>query len=142
MKKNKKSPDRAGWQAGFTMIELLVVATIMIVLSTIALVSYRSATQGSRNAKRKTDLQTVRQALVLYRSDNGCYPADSTYAAMSTTISGYLTEAPYDPQGSESDPLYVYTPVGSGNCGTGEATGFTLNALLEPDDTPYTVNNP
>jgi len=124
------------------MIELLVVATIMIVLSTIALISYRSASQSSRNAKRKTDLQTVRQALVLYRSDNGCYPPDTTYTAMLTTISSYLNETPYDPQGSESIPLYTYTPAGVGNCGTTEATGFTLEALLEPDDTPYTVSNP
>lgn len=127
---------------GFTMIELLVVATIMIILMTIALISYRSATQNSRNAKRKTDLQTVRQALVLYRSDNGCYPGDSTYTAMLTTIGGYLNETPYDPQGSESSPLYVYTPEGAGDCGTGEATGFALQVLLEPDDTIYTLQNP
>jgi general secretion pathway protein G len=127
---------------GFTMIELLVVATIMIVLTTIALVSYRSATQNSRNAKRKTDMQTVRQALVLYRSDNGCYPSDSTFTGMMTTISEYLSELPYDPLGSESDPLYTYTPVGDGDCGEDGATGFTLEAALEPDDTAYTVSNP
>lgn len=127
---------------GFTMIELLVVATIMIVLTTIALISYRSAIQGSRNAKRKTDLQTVRQGLVLYRSDNGCYPAGTNFTTMLTTISEYLNEAPYDPQGSEATPLYTYTAVGEGDCGTGQATGFTLQATLEPDDTLYTVSNP
>lgn len=130
------------FSAGFTMIELLVVATIMIVLTTIALVSYRSATQNSRNAKRKTDLQTVRQALVLYRSDNGCYPADSTYAAMLVTIGDYLTETPYDPAGSESTPLYTYNPVGVGSCGASEATGFSLEASLEPDNDTYSVRNP
>lgn len=127
---------------GFTMIELLVVATIMIVLTTIALVSYRNATVNSRNAKRKTDIQSVRQALVLYRSDNGCYPPDSTYLTMLTAISGYLSETPYDPQGDESDPLYTYTPSGVGDCDTTEATGFSLEATLEPSDTPYTVTNP
>lgn len=127
---------------GFTMIELLVVATIMIVLTTIALVSYRSATQGSRNAKRKTDLQTVRQGLVLYRSDNGCYPIDSSFAAMLVTIGDYLNDTPYDPLGSEVTPLYTYDSVGDGDCGGDEATGFELEALLEPDDTPYTVSNP
>jgi general secretion pathway protein G len=128
--------------AGFTMIELLVVATIMIVLTTIALVSYRSATQNSRNAKRKTDLQTVRQALVLYRSDIGCYPSDSTFTAMMVTITDYLNEVPYDPQGSQSDPLYIYTPVSPGDCGVNGALGFSLSASLEPDDTAYTIENP
>jgi len=127
---------------GFTMIELLVVATIMIVLTTIGLVSYRAAAQNSRNAKRKTDLQTTRQALVLYRSDNGCYPADATFLGMLTTITDYISETPFDPQGSAGDPLYTYTPVGAGTCGTGEAVGFTLEATLEPDDTAYTVDNP
>lgn len=127
---------------GFTMIELLVVATIMVVLTTVALVSYRNATQNSRNAKRKTDLQTVRQALVLYRSDNGCYPADSTFPAMLATISEYISETPYDPQGSSGSPLYTYTPSGTGSCGSGQATGFTLQAELEPDEAVYTVSNP
>ncbi len=127
---------------GFTMIELLVVTTIMIILTTIALVSYRNATQNSRNAKRKTDVQTVRQALVLYRSDNGCYPEDSTYLEMVATISEYLSEIPYDPQGSEAEPGYTYTPSGVGSCNTTEATGFSLEATLEPDDTAYTVQNP
>lgn len=124
------------------MIELLVVATIMILLTTIALVSYRSATQNSRNAKRKTDLQTVRQALVLYRSDNGCYPDETSYTAMLAIISAYLTEAPYDPEGTESTPLYTYTPVAPDACGDSEASGFTLGTTLEPDDTAYTVQNP
>lgn len=136
MKRLRKHPT------GFTMIELLVVATIMVVLTTVALVSYRNATQNSRNAKRKTDMQTVRQALVLYRSDNGCYPSDSTYTAMLATISEYVSESPYDPQGSVGSPLYTYTPSGSGDCGGSEATGFTLEALLEPDDTIYAVSNP
>lgn len=126
--------------AGFSMIELLVVATIMIILTTIALISYRQATQSSRNAKRKTDLQAVRQQLVLYRSDNGCYPSSASYLEMLSTISAYTTDIPFDPLGSETNPLYSYTP--SGTCNSTEAAGFTLEATLEPDDTIYSVQNP
>lgn len=122
------------------MIELLVVATIMIVLTTIALISYRQATQSSRNAKRKSDIQAVRQQLVLYRSDNGCYPASASYLEMLATISAYTTDIPFDPLGSEANPLYTYTP--SGTCNSTEASGFTLEAALEPDDTAYSVQNP
>lgn len=129
-------------QFGFTLIELLVVATIMIVLSTIALVSYRNATMSSRNAKRQTDIQSVRQALVLYRSDEGCYPAAANYLAMIAEISDYINETPYDPQGSVGTPLYTYTATGTGDCGTTEASGFSLSASLEPGSTPYTVTNP
>jgi general secretion pathway protein G len=131
----------ARFRSGFSLIELLVVATIMIVLTTVALVSYRSASQNSRNAKRQTDIQTVRQALVLYRSDEGCYPSDSTYLAMIATIDDYISETPYDPSGSVGTPLYTYTPSGSCGGGTG-ALGFTLSASLEPSSTPYSVTNP
>lgn len=65
---------------GFTMIELLVVATIIIVLSSVGLVSYRKAGESSRNAKRKADLEITRQALVLFRADNGYYPTASSTA--------------------------------------------------------------
>lgn len=126
--------------SGFSLIELLVVATIMIVLTTVALVSYRSAAMNSRNAKRQTDIQTVRQALVLYRSDEGCYPGDSTYLTMIATIDDYLSETPFDPLGTIGSPLYTYTP--SGSCGTGQAAGFTLTATLEPDSASYSVTNP
>ncbi len=59
---------------GFTLIELLVVATIIVVLSAIGLVSFTNAGKSARNSKRKSDLETVRQALVLYKSDMGAYP--------------------------------------------------------------------
>ncbi|MCL4208570.1 hypothetical protein KJZ63_02975, partial [Patescibacteria group bacterium] len=54
---------------GFTMIELLVVTTIIIILTSIGLVSYTSANRSARNGKRKADMEMVRQALVLYRTD-------------------------------------------------------------------------
>ena len=57
----------------FTLIELLVVATIIGVLMSIAIVSFSNAQRNSRDAKRKADLETVRQALVLYRQDTGVY---------------------------------------------------------------------
>lgn len=59
---------------GFTIIELLVVATIIAVLVAIGSVSFANAGKSARNSKRKADLETVRQALVLYKSDNAIYP--------------------------------------------------------------------
>src|SRR3989344_1793427 len=81
---------------GFTLIELLVVTTIIIVLSTIGLVSYRQAGMSARNAKRKADLETVRQALVLYRTEVGTYPvvagsSPANFTSMLTTINSYIS---------------------------------------------------
>jgi len=117
---------------GFTMIELLVVTTIIIVLTTVGLVSYRSASQNARNGKRKADLESVRQALVLYRVDNGTYPSGSNFNAMVTTISDYLASIEVtDPTGGS----YVYSY-------TSDGATFSITALLEPDAQVYTVVNP
>ena len=59
---------------GFTLIEILVVATIIGLLASGAIVSYQQLLKQSRDAKRKTDLEQVRAALEMYRSNEDTYP--------------------------------------------------------------------
>lgn len=130
-------------QAGFSLIELLVVATLIIILTTIGLVSYNKSLLNSRNAKRKTDLETIRQALVMYKLDNGRYPNKNTQIAGGDDdleISTYLQLEPEDPK--HDSTTYYYQYVGSG-CVPAGCTGFTLTARLEPGGaTVHTVTNP
>jgi len=120
---------------GFTMIELLVVATIIVLMSTIGLVSYRSAAQNARDGRRKSDMEAVRAALVLYRSDNGTYPSGSNFGSMLDTLQAadYFSDQDVeDPQ--EGNPDYTYSSDGS---------TFTVCATLEEGSgTPYCVDNP
>lgn len=118
---------------GFTMIELLVVSTIIIILTAIGLVSYRQVGQNARNGKRKADLETVRQALVLYRSDTGLYPSGSNFGTMVTTIQNYISAVEIEDPKNEVPYQYSYTSDGS---------TFTLTGYLEPDATVYTLTNP
>jgi type II secretory pathway pseudopilin PulG len=116
--------------SGFTMIELLVVTTIIIVLTAVGLVSYQSAMRNARNGKRKADLESVRSALVLYRTDIGRYPIENTYDDMLDTLGDYLTNPPQDPKVSQDPNLGTqtgYTYISA----TG--TTFTLCARLEPN---------
>lgn len=115
------------------MIELLVVTTIIIVVTSIGLVSYTSANRSARNGKRKADLEMVRQALVLYRTDNGSYPSTTSFSTMLTTISDYTSATSVTDPKNEGSYVYVYTSDG---------ITFTLSANLEPDGTPYSVTNP
>lgn len=62
---------------GFTLVELLIVISILGVLATIALVSFRGAQGRSRDAQRKSDLKQISTALNLYYSDYGKYPDSS-----------------------------------------------------------------
>ena len=130
-------------KSGFTLIELLVVATIIIVLAAIGLVSFSNAGKSARNSKRKSDLETVRQALVLYKSDNGEYPSRNYSAMIVTLANGYISSpTPLDPKNGDggcgldgsSETLCGYTYSGT-------ATTFTLTAPLEGDD-DYQVSNP
>jgi len=127
-------------KTGFTLIELLVVATIIIVLTTIGIVSYRTALMNSRDAKRRADMETVRQALVLYRSDVGSYPIGTVFANMVNTLNeaGYLSDdlSKFRDPGSNT---YDYNCPSPGN-------EFTLSVGLEnpkpEEDNPYTLTNP
>ncbi len=70
---------------GFTLVELLVVISIIGLLSTIAIVSLGSARAKSRDTKRIADMKQLSTALEQFYSDQGGYPAVT--AALATWVS-------------------------------------------------------
>ncbi len=113
--------------SGFTFIELLVSATIIIIISAIGVVSFTSTGRSARDGKRKADLETIRQALVLLRSDAGAYPSGG-YSDMITSLvsGGYLSQpTPAEPRVATQGE-YAYSTNGSG-------TNFCLCANTEDD---------
>jgi general secretion pathway protein G len=127
---------------GFTLIELLVVITIIAVLSAVGMVMFTNAGKSSRDAKRKADLESIRQALVLYRSDNGCYPGSLNMSTGDPLIAGsasYISSPfPTDPRSPDQDYTYIYVSSGPSGC----KNSFFLKAKLESDGTTYTLTNP
>ena len=65
---------RVGFHSGFTLIELMVVITIIAFLSVIILASLSQARIRAQNAKRLQLVKQYANALELYKSDNGAYP--------------------------------------------------------------------
>lgn len=59
---------------GFTLVELMVVIGLLGVLSLIGMTVYTTSQQRARDARRKTDMETLRQAVELYKADNNAYP--------------------------------------------------------------------
>lgn len=98
---------------GFTLIELLVAATIISILATIAVASYSTATKNSRDSRRKADLESVRAALELYRSQVGTYVVRTAYTWVAIsdltelTSGGYINQLPSDPVPNIT-PAYQY----------------------------------
>lgn len=91
----------------FTLIELLIVITIIGILAVFVIASFNSAQQKSRDAKRKSDLDAVKKALELVRSDctfGSYYPLIAgsrpvRYESLKTYLIdlNYMKNPPQDP---------------------------------------------
>ena len=78
---------------GFTMIELLVVVSLIVILATMGLTQYRASVVHAREATLKEDLFRMRDAIDQYYADKGKYPA--TLDAL--VSDGYVRKLPEDP---------------------------------------------
>lgn len=114
---------------GFSLIELLVVTTIIIVLSAIGLVTFQNAGQSARNGKRKADLESVRQALVLYRSDQGAYPNGDYDAVVAALVSNDYLSEPAPSEAKSGHAAYRRNDTNS-------TATFCICATMEGDDNP------
>lgn len=83
---------------GFSFVELLVVITIIAVLTGIGAVTYTSTMRNARNAKRVSDIQVIRSALEICRSQDGAYPA-TIVGSVSCASGPVLNPTPLDPAG-------------------------------------------
>ncbi len=121
---------------GFTFIELMVAVAIVAILTAAGAVSFRATSQKARDAKRKADLEQIRSALELCRSDSGAYPLaiDSGVVCEQNT---YLSPLPKDPKAGTAGFAYSYTYT--------SATEYTLCATTmesKNEISPYCVKNP
>ena len=86
-------------ERGFTLIELIIVMTIIALLSTIAIPSFVKAVQKAKEAVLKEDLHTMRSAIDSYTVDKEKAPQGLDDLVQA----GYLKEIPKDPMTSSSD---------------------------------------
>lgn len=80
-------------ERGFTLIELMVVASLIVILSTMGLVQYRHSIVRSKEAVLKEDLFRMRDAIDQYYADKNAYPG----TLESLVSDGYLRQLPKDP---------------------------------------------
>jgi len=78
---------------GFTLIELMIVLSLMVVLASMGLVQYRNSQIFAKEAVLKSDLFRMREAIDQYYADKNQYP--STLDAL--VSEGYLRKLPDDP---------------------------------------------
>lgn len=93
------SGSRAGREAGFTLLELITVVTLIGILVGIALPNYRTAIMQSREAVLQEDLYRFRDLIDQYYADKGKYPA----SLEALVEEGYLRKMPNDPITGQAD---------------------------------------
>jgi prepilin-type N-terminal cleavage/methylation domain-containing protein len=117
---------------GFTIIELMVVLSIIAILSSIILTSLQRSQEKSRDARRVSDIKEIQLALSLYYNDNSCYPPNiynnSTCGTATSGLSpNYMSVVPKDPQ---TVTAYSYAPL-TGSSNGSSCTSYHLGSVLE-----------
>lgn len=86
---------------GFTLVELIVVISILGILVAMTAFMINPATQlkKARDTKRQNDLSQMRSALDTYYNDNNSYPISVPFGSEFSTINGniYMKKTPKDP---------------------------------------------
>ncbi len=96
MKQSRLASARAD---GFTMIELLVVITLIVILATVGMTQYRNSVTRAEEAVLKENLFRMRDAIDQFYADKNKYPTD--LAELSSE--SYIREVPTDPMTRSKD---------------------------------------
>ena len=119
----------------FTLIELLVVIVIIGILSSLIVVSLGNMNQSARDAKRKTEINTVRKSIWM-QSNMGSlgYPIETTWCCLGKTgdcpnltaalVPEFLGKLPSDPSYTTASKEFCYMYKSDG-------TTFDLYTKLE-----------
>ena len=92
--------------SGFTLVELLIVISLISILAAMGLVQYKNSVVSSKEAVLRTDLFRMRDAIDQYYADKGKYPS----ALDSLVSDGYMRKVPEDPI-TKSPDTWVTVPA-------------------------------
>jgi len=125
----------------FTLIELVVAATILVVLTAIGFYSYTQNISDARDWTRNTDLAALNSQLKLYKSQRWKYPFPGEYfeihnRAETVAYQGFmdntvaLSTASDIPQDPDLDRFYTYST-------TSNLQEYQIALSLENSEDPY-----
>lgn len=130
----RQARTRGAGSAGFTLLELMIVISVIIILAAITLPQYQKTIMHTREAVLRDDLHKMRSLIDQYAADKGSLPQslDDLVSA------GYMREVPVDPFTGQKD--WAITTGEDPNSLTGEQ-GMTdvhsSSTETSSEGTPY-----
>jgi general secretion pathway protein G len=85
--------------AGYTLVELMIVITLVMVLASVGLATYTNSVRRAREAVLAEDLFRMRDAIDQFYADKNKYPS----TLQDLVSEGYLREIPKDPMTNSAD---------------------------------------
>jgi general secretion pathway protein G len=123
---------RSTGASGFTLIELMVVVSIVGILVTLAIPSYRISVLKAKEAVLHEDLFVMRDVLDKYYADHGNYPPQ----LQDLVEKEYLRKIPVDPFTDSSDSwVEMFATGASGDSGVYDVHSGSDRVAL--NGTPY-----
>jgi len=122
---------------GFTLIELLTVIAIIGILTSIVVVSTGKARSQARDAKRKSEINTVSGVLEMYYANQRIYPTSNGLWIWTDHLGGalnnFISAWPLDPTNTEIGfgKGYVYCSV--------DGKKYAIDTTLEGSEAPTTT---
>jgi prepilin-type N-terminal cleavage/methylation domain-containing protein len=123
-------------QRAFTIIELLVAITIILVLAGLILATSGYVQTKAKRSRAEAEIAAISVALENYRADNGTYPTDTTNGTTNTLDARTMFDPAAAPYAAAS--VFLYKELSGDPAGNRVPTGksyfsFKPNMLLPKD---------
>lgn len=144
-----QSKNLTNHEKGFSLVELLVVISIIGLVTGVGASFVSSVQRNTRDAQREADLRVLQSALQQYYANENHYPDSLTLtggAPLSASGRTYLQNTPKDPVPGTTTPYCYQSQISISNTSTcdGGSTGqchyFVLCANLENPGTLATCS--
>jgi type IV pilus assembly protein PilA len=125
LNRSVKNQGRRGHESGFTLMELLIVISIMLILMLIAIPNFSAMKSQANETSAKASLRAIYQAQISYQTN---FPTNG-FACSLTTLGGAASSGPPSAQSAQ-----LLDPTLTG----GQKSGYSFNIV---NCTKVTVNN-
>ena len=131
---NSQFAIRNSQSIGFTLLELMIVISIIIILAAVALPQYQKTIMHARESVLRNDLFTLRSLIDQYSADKGKLPQSLD----DLVTAGYVREIPIDPITDQKDwTIETGEDPYSTEGGSGVTNEHSASSDISTEGTPY-----